>query len=98
MLVPSLFTGKLICRFGKLPIIAAGFVSLIACSAVALSGISIEHFYLALILLGLGWNFGFIGSTALLTMTYQEHEKHTAQGLNDTILFSFVAFGSLSSG
>ena len=98
MFVPSLFTGKLICRFGKLSIIAAGFVSLIACSAVALSGISIEHFYLALILLGLGWNFGFIGSTALLTMTYQEHEKHTAQGLNDTILFSFVAFGSLSSG
>lgn len=98
MFVPSLFTGKLIRRFGKLPIIATGLVTLMACSAVALSGISIEHFYLALILLGLGWNFGFIGSTALLTETYQAHEKHTAQGLNDTILFSFVAFGSLSSG
>lgn len=98
MFVPSLFTGKLIRRFGKLPIIATGLVTLMACSAVALSGISIEHFYLALILLGLGWNFGFIGSTALLTETYQAHEKHTAQGLNDTILFGFVAFGSLSSG
>ena len=98
MFVPSLFTGKLIHRFGKLPIIATGLVTLMACSAVALSGISIEHFYLALILLGLGWNFGFIGSTALLTETYQAHEKHTAQGLNDTILFGFVAFGSLSSG
>ena len=98
MFVPSLFTGKLIRRFGKLPIIATGLATLMACSAVALSGISIEHFYLALILLGLGWNFGFIGSTALLTETYQAHEKHTAQGLNDTILFGFVAFGSLSSG
>lgn len=98
MFVPSLFTGKLIRRFGKLPIITTGLVTLMACSAVALSGISIEHFYLALILLGLGWNFGFIGSTALLTETYQAHEKHTAQGLNDTILFGFVAFGSLSSG
>jgi MFS family permease len=98
MFVPSLFTGKLIRRFGKLPIIATGLVTLMACSAVALSGISIEHFYLALILLGLGWNFGFIGSTALLTETYQAYEKHTAQGLNDTILFGFVAFGSLSSG
>lgn len=98
MFVPSLFTGKLIRRFGKLPIIATGLVTLMACSAVALSGISIEHFYLALILLGLGWNFGFIGSTAFLTETYQAHEKHTAQGLNDTILFGFVAFGSLSSG
>ena len=98
MFVPSLFTGKLIRRFGTLPIIATGLVTLMACSAVALSGISIEQFYLALILLGLGWNFGFIGSTALLTETYQTHEKHTAQGLNDTILFGFVAFGSLSSG
>ena len=98
MFVPSLFTGKLIRRFGTLPIIATGLVTLMACSAVALSGISIEHFYLSLILLGLGWNFGFIGSTALLTETYQAHEKHTAQGLNDTILFGFVAFGSLSSG
>ena len=98
MFIPSLFTGRLISRFGKLPIIAAGFIILMVCSAVALSGISIEHFYAVLILLGLGWNFGFIGSTALLTETYQDHEKHTAQGLNDTILFTSVALGSLSSG
>ncbi|MGB2024474.1 MAG: MFS transporter [Litorivicinaceae bacterium] len=98
MFVPSLFTGKLIGHFGKLPIIATGLIVLMVCSAVALSGISIEHFYVTLVLLGLGWNFGFIGSTALLTETYQTHEKHTAQGLNDTILFSSVALGSLSSG
>ena len=98
MFVPSLFTGKLIGHFGKLPIIATGLIVLMVCSAVALSGISIKHFYVALVLLGLGWNFGFIGSTALLTETYQTHEKHTAQGLNDTILFTSVALGSLSSG
>ena len=98
MFVPSIFTGKLIGRFGKLPIIATGLTALMICSAVALSGISIEHFYVALILLGLGWNFGFIGSTALLTETYQAHEKHIAQGLNDTIVFTSVALGSLGSG
>ncbi|HCL69168.1 MAG TPA: hypothetical protein DIC49_06590 [Gammaproteobacteria bacterium] len=65
---------------------------------VALSGISIEHFYVGLILLGLGWNFGFIASTALLTETYEAHEKHTAQGLNDTTLFTAVAIGNLGSG
>ena len=98
MFVPSNFTGKLISRFGKLPIIATGLTALMICSAVALSGISIKHFYVALILLGLGWNLGFIGSTALLTETYQDHEKHIAQGLNDTIVFTSVALGSLGSG
>jgi len=98
MFVPSLFTGKLISRFGKLSIIAAGLTILMLCAVVALSGISIEHFYVGLILLGLGWNFGFIGSTALLTEAYKAHEKHTAQGLNDTILFTSVAIGSLGSG
>ncbi len=98
MVVPSLFTGKLISRSGKLSIIAAGLVLLMLCSIVALSGISIEYFYVVLILLGLGWNFGFIGSTALLTETYEAHEKHTAQGPNDTILFTTVATGSLDSG
>ena len=76
MFVPSLFTGKLISRFGALSIIAAGLVILMLCSIVALSGISIEHFYISLILLGLGWNFGFIGSTALLTGP-MKHTKNT---------------------
>ena len=98
MFVPSLFTGKLISRFGQRKIIAAGLIILMMCSAVALAGITLEHFYLALILLGLGWNFGFIGSTALLTETYAAHEKHTAQGLNDSILLGSMAIGSLSSG
>ena len=98
MFVPSLFTGKLISRFGQRKIIAAGLMMLMLCSAMALAGITLEHFYLSFILLGLGWNFGFIGSTALLTETYADHEKHTAQGLNDSILFGSVAIGSLSSG
>ena len=98
MFVPSLFTGKLIGHFGKLPIIATGLIALMVCSAVPLSGISIGHFYVALVLLGLGWNFGFIGSTALLTETYQTHEKHTAQGLNDTILLYFCRARELELG
>jgi MFS family permease len=98
MFAPSLFTGKLISRFGQRKIITAGLVILMMCSAVALTGITLEHFYFALILLGLGWNFGFIGSTALLTEAYAEHEKHTAQGLNDSILFGSVAIVSFSSG
>ena len=98
MFVPSLFTGKLISRFGKLSIVAAGLVLLMLCSIVALPGISIEHFYVGLILLGLGWNFGFIASTSLLTESYEPHEKHTAQGLNDTTLFTAVAIGNLGSG
>ena len=98
MFLPSSFTGKLISRFGKLSVIAAGLAILMLCSIVALSGISIEHFYVGLILLGLGWNLGSIGSTALLTETYEAHEKHTAQGLNGTILFGSVAMGSRGSG
>ena len=98
MFVPSLFTGHLIARFGHRKVIATGLVLLMVCALIALHGLTLGHFYLALILLGLGWNFGFIGSTALLTETYTAEEKHRAQGLNDSILFGCVALGSLSSG
>ena len=90
MFVPSLFTGKLIGHFGKLPIIATGLIALMVCSAVALSGISIEHFYAALVLLGLGWNFGFIGSTALLTETYQPM-KNTPRRVSTTPFSSLLS-------
>lgn len=68
-----------------------------ACSAVALAGITLARFFRALILLGLRWNICFIGSTVLLTETYATHEKYTAQGLNKSILFGSVAIGNLSS-
>lgn len=98
MFGPSFFTGHLITRFGKERIVAVGMVLLISCAVVALSGISLTHFYLALILLGFGWNFGFIGATSMLTDTYQPEEKAKAQGANDFLLFGSVAFGSFMAG
>jgi len=98
MFAPSFFTGKLIVRFGKETVVAAGLVILIACSLVALSGIQLWQFWLALVLLGIGWNFGFIGATAMLTDTYQSSEKNKVQGIHDFVLFSTVALASLMSG
>lgn len=98
MFAPSLVTGSLIARFGKETIVAAGLVILIACGLVALSGVELMHFWGSLILLGIGWNFGFIGATAMVTETYEPQEKNKAQGLNDFILFGSVAVASFLSG
>ena len=98
MFGPSFFTGSLIVRFGAERIIAVGLVLLIGCALVALSGISIGHFWLALVLLGVGWNFGFIGGTTLVTETYEPVEKERVQALNDFLVFGFVAFASFMSG
>ena len=98
MFAPSFFTGHLIARYGKERIVAIGLFILAACAIVALNGISLAHFYLALILLGVGWNFGFIGATSMITDTYEPHEKNKAQGANDFILFGTVALASLMSG
>ena len=98
MFGPSFFTGNLIARFGKERIVMAGMALLTACSLVALAGITLANFYVMLILLGVGWNFGFIGATAMLTDCYRPEEKAKAQGANDVILFSMVAFASLMSG
>jgi len=98
MFVPSFFTGRLIARFGKAPIVATGLVILVACGLLALAGVELFHFWGALILLGIGWNFGFIGATAMVTETYRSEEKGKAQGANDFILFGTVAFASFMSG
>ncbi len=98
MFGPSFFTGHLIARFGKERIVAAGLAILVACAIIAMLGIALWHFWLSLILLGVGWNFGFIGATAMVTDTYRPQEKAKAQGANDFILFSTVAFASLMSG
>ena len=98
MFAPSFFTGRLITRFGAERIVATGLLLLIACGVVALSGIALWQFWTALILLGLGWNFGFIGATAMVANTYRPSEKGRAQGFHDFVLFSTVAFGSLMSG
>jgi MFS family permease len=98
MFAPSFFTGRLIHRFGAGAVVTCGFALLIACSLVALSGIQLWQFWTALILLGLGWNFGFIGSTAIVASCYRAEEKGKAQGFHDFALFSCVAFASLMSG
>ena len=95
---PSFFTGALIARFGKETIVAVGLALLAGCAVVGLAGIDVMNFWVALILLGLGWNLGFIGSTAMLTETYRPEERNKVQGLNDAILFGFVALASFSSG
>ena len=98
MFAPSFFTGSLIHRFGAERIVAAGLVLLIACAVVALSGLALWQFWTSLILLGLGWNFGFIGATAMVAASYRPSEKGKVQGFHDFVLFGSVAFASLMSG
>ena len=98
MYVPSFFTGHLIARFGAPKIVGIGLVILAGAGAVALSGVKLEQFYLALMLLGVGWNFGFIGATTLLASSYRPEEKGRIQGINDFVVFGGVTAASLSSG
>jgi predicted MFS family arabinose efflux permease len=98
MFAPSFFTGKLIARFGRDTITATGLVILLGCAIVAHMGIELWHFWLSLVLLGIGWNFGFIGATTMVTMTYRASEKNKVQGFHDVTLFGIVAFASLMSG
>ncbi|TIT14567.1 MAG: MFS transporter, partial [Mesorhizobium sp.] len=98
MFGPSFFTGSLIHRFGAERILATGLVLLIGCATVALSGLHLWQFWTALILLGLGWNFGFIGATAMVAASYRPSEKSKVQGFHDFVLFGSVAFSSLMSG
>jgi MFS family permease len=98
MFAPSFFTGSLIARFGHLPVIAAGLLLLGVCGAIALAGVELQHFYLALIALGMGWNFSYIGATSLLGTTHTRAEQAKVQGLNDFLVLGFVAVGSFGSG
>jgi len=98
MFVPSFFTGRLITRFGKERIAAVGLLLTASSGAVALGGLDIGHFWVALILLGVGWNFGFIGATAMVTECHTAEERGKAQGANDFIIFGVVACASFFSG
>nr|WP_111300773.1 MFS transporter [Paracoccus saliphilus] len=98
MFAPSFFTGHLIARFGAERIVGLGLVILAMAGAVALSGIQLEQFFLALILLGIGWNFGYIGATTMLTRAHAPEERGRVQGMNDLIVFGGVFLASLSSG
>ena len=98
MFVPSFFTGHLIARFGVEKIIATGLVILLFAGLVALSGVDLMNFFVALILLGAGWNFGFIGATTMLAAAHAPHERGVVQGMNDMIVFGMVTVASLASG
>lgn len=98
MYVPSFFTGHLIARFGAERIIAIGLTILAGAGAVAISGFELTNFFAALILLGIGWNFGFIGATTMLTRAERPEERGRLQGLNDLVVFGGVTLASFSSG
>lgn len=98
MFLPSFFTGSLIARFGAKRLILAGVVLMVSCVLVAISGLEVERFALALFVLGVGWNFMFIGGTTLLTLCHRPEEKAKVQGFNDFLLFSSVAVSAISAG
>ncbi|MEN0079367.1 MAG: MFS transporter [Pseudomonadota bacterium] len=98
MFAPSFFTGHLIQRFGVTRIIATGLVCLALAGGVALSGVELTQFFGALILLGIGWNFGFIGATTLLAESHTPAERGRVQGMNDFFVFGLVTVASLASG
>ena len=98
MFLPSFFTGHLITRFGVERIMGLGLIILAGAGIVALSGMELSNFFVALMLLGLGWNFGFIGATTLLTGAHAPHERGRVQGMNDAIVFGCVTIASIASG
>ncbi|HUP31325.1 MAG TPA: MFS transporter [Usitatibacter sp.] len=98
MFAPSFFTGSLIKRFGVLPVMGAGAAILFACIGVGLAGQLLANFWWALVLLGLGWNFTYIGGTTLLTEAYRPAERAKAQGANEIAIFTVQALSAFSSG
>jgi len=98
MFAPSFFTGGLIKRFGPVPVMLAGAALNVGSIAMALAGAEVSHFWWALVLLGVGWNFLYIGGTTLLTETYRPEERARAQGANEFAIFAMMALSSLSSG
>jgi MFS family permease len=98
MFLPSLFTPFIVKLLGLSKMMIAGVLLYFVCIAIAYTGHALDNYWMALILLGLGWNFLFIGGTSLLPSTYHEHEKFKVQSLNDFLIFSLQAIASLSAG
>ena len=98
MYAPSFFTGRLIVRFGAGRIVAAGLLLTGLAAAVGLTGVDVANFWLTLILLGVGWNFGFVGASALVLEFHRPEEKTRVQSLNDFVVFGTMAVGSFASG
>jgi predicted MFS family arabinose efflux permease len=98
MFLPSFFTGSLIARFGVERVVTFGLALLLVSASVSMSGISITHFWAGLILLGLGWNFSFLGATTMVTACHRPNERNRVQSFNDFLVFGAMAIGSFSSG
>ena len=98
MFVPSFFTGSLIKRFGALPVMGVGVLLNLICVVIALSGVDLMHFLAALLTLGVGWNFLFIGGTTLFTQAYRPEEKTTAQAAMDFCIYATMTVTAFSSG
>jgi MFS family permease len=98
MFAPSFFTGPLIRRAGVFPVLLAGGALNLVAIGIALAGVAVANFWWALVILGVGWNFLYVGGTTLLTETYRPEERATAQGANETAIFVMMAVSSLSSG
>jgi MFS family permease len=98
MFAPSFFTGNLMRRFGVLKVMMAGALLNLGTVAIALAGITVAHFWWALVILGIGWNFLYIGGTTLLTETYRPEERAKAQGAMDQCIFIVMAISSFGSG
>jgi MFS family permease len=95
---PSFFTGSLIARFGASKVVAAGLALEAIAAVIGIAGISAMHFWVCLVVLGLGWNFGFIGASALVLETHRPQERNKVQAFNDFLVFGLMAVGSFSSG
>jgi len=95
---PSFITGTMIARWGAGRIVTMGFVLLIGSAGVGLAGTEVANFWLALILLGLGWNFAFVGATTMITQCHRPEDRNSVQALNDFLVFGSVAVASFSSG
>jgi MFS family permease len=98
MYAPSFVTGRLIVRFGASRVVMAGLLLTGISAAVGLTGVDVAHFWLTLILLGVGWNFGFVGASALVLECHRPQEKARVQSLNDFAVFGMMAIGSFLSG
>ncbi|MGI4792966.1 MAG: MFS transporter [Janthinobacterium lividum] len=95
---PSFFTGTLIARFGAQRVVAAGLTLLAAAAVCGLAGVELANFTVGLILLGIGWNFGFVGASSLVLETHRPEERTRVQSFNDFLVFGTMAIGSFSSG
>ncbi|MFV0280802.1 MAG: MFS transporter [Rhodoblastus sp.] len=98
MYAPSFFTGALVARFGASRVVVFGLALEVAAALVDLSGVTVGHFWAGLVLLGLGWNFSFIGASAMVVATHRLNERTKVQSFNDFIVFGTMAVGSFMSG